>query len=235
MRHMAKESPLKTALASFLIVGSIGFCATVFFPDEVDNLTLKLNSLWEPNGDAVYEPPIAENSSGDKRGGSAKRDVAEPGLDLETPVGLELLGDELVEDSLWEEGVLRSRAEGVRSGQAVLDALAEIEGWTPIENGYNQARLAMYLRYPKLWVRLSAYAFALRAKVLSSDNEARLARLIALKHRDNPAQIHRFLTRYERKDPALFEELKKKFVQPEASAPEEPITLEPEEDSADAS
>jgi hypothetical protein len=191
--------------------------------------------LWEPNGDAVYEPPIAENSSGDKRGGSAKRDVAEPGLDLETPVGLELLGDELVEDSLWEEGVLRSRAEGVRSGQAVLDALAEIEGWTPIENGYNQARLAMYLRYPKLWVRLSAYAFALRAKVLSSDNEARLARLIALKHRDNPAQIHRFLTRYERKDPALFEELKKKFVQPEASAPEEPITLEPEEDSADAS
>lgn len=232
---MAKESPLKIALASFFVAGALGFSATVFFPDEVDKLTLQLKSLWEPTGDAVYEPPIADSASGDKKVGLAKRDVAQPGLDLEAPVGLDLLGDELVEDSLWEEGVLRSRSEDVRSGQAVLDALAEIDGWSPAENGYNPTRLAMYLRYPKLWVRLSAYAFALRAKVLSSENEARLARLIALKHRDNPTQIHRFLMRYERKDPDLFQQLKKKFGQPELSAPEEPITLDPEEDSADAS
>jgi hypothetical protein len=74
-----------------------------------------------------------------------------------------------------------------------------------------------------------------KAKVLSPGEESRLARLITLKNRDNPAQISRFLLRYERKDPNLYEQLQKRLVQPNEQNLEEPPELEIEEDSADAS
>lgn len=232
---MANQKQTKLVVASIVAVASVGSLVAIMFPDEFDQLTVQLNSLWHPPIEEFTETtePIKENK---KKLSNIKNKSPElTPLNLEGSVGLDLLGEELVEDSLWEEGILRSRPEGVRSGQAVLDALNEIEGWSPIENGYNSSRLKMYLRYPKLWVRLSAYAFALKAKVLSPSDETRLARLITLKHRDNPHQVERFLTRYERKDPTLFEQLKKRLVQTSAPAVEEPATLEVEEDSADAS
>jgi hypothetical protein len=233
--RMKKNERAKMVVSIVAVVVSFAFLAQTLFPDEGDQLLLKLQSMW----DTALHPENSDTQtfSTTKKRDRSKDNVGASGetLNLESSVGLESLSDEMVEDSLWEEGINRARPEGVRSGQAVLEALNEIEGWSPIENGYNANRLRMYLRYPKLWVRLSAFAFALKAKVLSPGEESRLARLITLKNRDNPAQISRFLLRYERKDPNLYEQLQKRLVQPNEQNLEEPPELEIEEDSADAS
>ncbi|NBW82110.1 hypothetical protein EBR21_10205 [bacterium] len=232
---MKVNERVKMVVSIVAVVGSFAFLAQTLFPEEGEQLLLQMRSMW----DNVLNP---ENANSQTPGSTKKRDrnkdkVGARGdtLNIESSVELESLSDEMVEDSLWEEGINRSRPEGVRSGQAVLEALNEIEGWSPIDNGYNPARLRMYLRYPKLWVRLSAYAFALKARVFNPGEESRLARLITLKNRDNPAQISRFLLRYERKDPALFEQLQKRLVQTNSPEPEKPPQLEDEEDGNDAS
>ncbi|MFZ9519501.1 MAG: hypothetical protein ACO3A4_03395 [Silvanigrellaceae bacterium] len=232
---MKKNEGIKLAVAIVAAVASLALLAQSFFPEGGDSVLLEFRSMW----DSVMNPESSESQADlprkkkDKNKDGQTDNVS--GSNSDSPVELEALTDEMVEDSLWEEGINRARPDGVRSGQAVLDALNEIEGWSPIENGYNPNRLKMYLRYPKLWVRLSAYAFALKAKVLTPAEETRLARLITLKQRDNPAQISRFLLRYERKDPTLFEQLQKRLVQTGLPASEDPPSLEIEEDGNDAS
>lgn len=237
---MADKEKLKQVGAIIAAVLSVGYLLHVLFPDLSSDVTVQLKSLWSPTDEASMSSPTPSESAGTSPNGKSKKeglgsDAGSPVLDLSAPSGLSMLSEDLLEDSLWEENVVRSRPEGMRSGQAVLDAIAEIEAWSPIENGYSPERLTVYLRYPKLWVRLTAYAFALKAKVLSESEEVKLARLITLKNRDNPHQVRRFLTRYERKDPALFQQLMKRLVPADSSPTEEPPTLEIEEDSSDAS
>jgi hypothetical protein len=216
------------------------------YPEEVDAFIVSLKSTLMPENQNPNssEPLQASGQLTEKKpkkrdGTSSNSDIDDGSiLNLEATGGLEMLGDELLEDSLWEEGILRSKPDGVRSGQAVLDALNEIDGWSPIETGYNPSRLKIFLRYPKLWVRLSALAFAMKAKAVSEQEEGKLARIITLKFRDNPTQITRFLKRYERKDPELFQKLSKRFSGPSAPAVnviDEPVNLEFEEEEKDAS
>ncbi len=237
MKKLSERTKI-TLSVLFMTLAGLWFVVDTY-PEEFDRFVVEMKSTILPpestDEDAVPLDPIVPKPKKDKL--TAKKPAEDDLglLNLEEPGGLELLGDELVEDSLWEEGILRSRPEGIRSGQAVLDALQEIDSWSPIETGYNPARLKLFLRYPKLWVRVSAFAFAVKAKALDAQDQSRLARIITLKYRDNPTQIVRFLKRYERKDPELFEKLSKALVKSGSPAPEEPTSLEIEEDSSDAS
>ena len=239
--NLAKENKLKPVLAIFAAVASVTFLAlTVLDPATLQQLEVSMHSLWQ-NSDPMSSPDDSSlglqkkpKSASSKLKQAALLDSAVEPLNLDVEGGLEQLGDELMEDRLWEEGILRSRTDGVRSGQAVLDALAEIEAWSPIESGYNQMRLKMFLRYPKLWVRLAAYAFALKAKAISEKQEVKLARLITLKSRDNPLQVKRFLTRYERKDPDLYRALVGRLLQPTSTLLED-SSEDDEEESQEAS
>ena len=233
----------KIILSVVFLTGSIVWFAVDSYPDEVDAFIVSLKSAVLPseNSDQPIDPLQIDSKSSVKtdsvrKAKNLKGDAGDGAvLNLEAPGGLEMLGDELLEDSLWEEGILRSRPEGVRSGRAVLDALSEIDSWSPIETGYNAARLKIFLRYPKLWVRLSALAFAMKAKAISEQEEIRLARIVTLKYRENPSQIGRFLKRYERKDPELFQRISKRLGGPSSgSTPDEPdvnefIDLDPDD------
>lgn len=239
---MAKENPLKLALASLGAIAALGYLAgTMFGIDPLEKLTTSLNSFW--NEDAPAEDPVGnqflpeilnKNQTKGQKLGKNGAVLADETLDLSGGDNLDLLGEELMEDRLWEEGITRSGKEGVRSGAAVLDALAEIEGWTPVENGYNPTKLGVYMRHPKLWVRMSAFAFALKAGTLDERQSKKAARLIALKSRENPSQVSRFLKRYERKDPELFELLLNHLVETKAPT-DETLPLEVDEDGEDAS
>jgi hypothetical protein len=237
MKKLSERTKITLSFV-FLTIAGVWFVADTY-PEEFGRFIVEMKSTILPpestDEDAVPLDPVVQKPKTNKL--SAKKPAEDDSglLNLEDAGGLELLGDELVEDSLWEEGILRSRPEGIRSGQSVLDALQEIDGWSPIETGYNPVRLKLFLRYPKLWVRVSAFAFAVKAKALNAQDESRLARIITLKYRDNPTQIVRFLKRYERKDPELFEKLSKVLVKSGSPAPEEPAPLEIEEDSPDAS
>jgi hypothetical protein len=239
---MAKENPLKLAAASIGVLGSLAFLVASFYGvDSFEKLNTTLNSFWSdsvPNADVPGSQFASEilNKNETKPEKSVKNGslLAEETLDLSGEDNLDLLGEELMEDRLWEEGIARSGKEGVRSGAAVLDALAEIEGWTPVESGYNQTKLAVYLRHPKLWVRVSAFAFALKAGTLDEKQTKKAARLIALKSRENPSQVQRFLKRYERRDPELFELLMNHLVHAKTPT-EESLPLQVDEDSEDAS
>lgn len=241
----------KIFLSVIFLTGSVAWFILDSYPDEVDSFIVSLKSAVLPSGnkDRTFDPlnTLAQGNTKKDKKRQAKglpADDADGGvLNLESAGGLELLGDELLEDSLWEEGILRSKPDGVRSGRAVLEALGEIDSWSPIETGYNSARLKIYLRYPKLWVRLSALAFAIKAKAVSEQEEIRLARILTLKFRDNPTQITRFLKRYERKDPDLFQKLNKRLGTGPASEPpaliesedDGTLSLEPEDAEKDAS
>ena len=227
---MAKESPLKLAMASLVAVASLGYLATAWFDVDVfKKLGVSLSSLWNDPQDSDsgkssnFRPEVPPQ--GEKK-------ALDTGMnEKQNP---DKIGEDLMEDRLWEEGIARSRVEGVRSGKAVLEALAEIDTWSPVENGYNTEKLSIYLRYPKIWVRLSAFAFALKAHALTEKQEQKISRLIALKSRENPGQVRRFLKRYERRDPELFELLMDSLVEPDFPL-EEPAAPEIEEDSNDAS
>jgi hypothetical protein len=239
---MAKESPLKLAIASLVAVASLVYLASTWFDVDVfQKLQVSLSSLWnDPQNSnfgsgSDFQTEISPKSSkkASDSGKNDKQGLDEP-LNLNAGGNLEELGEDLMEDRLWEEGIARSRSEGVRSGNAVLEALAEIDSWSPVEAGYNPLKLSIYLRYPKIWVRLSAFAFALKARALTDKQEQKISRLITLKSRDNPAQVRRFLMRYERRDPELFELLMDRLVEPDTPL-EEPSVPEIEKNSNDAS
>lgn len=237
---MSKENPVKLALASLLAVASLGYVVITFFDIDTEQWTdVSLSSLWESlspgNDESVmsFETEIRTPEAPL----SVKIDTppAEPELNLNTGGTLLELEDMLLEDRLWEEGIARSREPGVRSGQAVLDALAEISSWSPLEEGYNQEKLNMYLRNPKIWVRLSAFAFALKAGALSEKQIVTMTRLIELKTLSNPTQVRRFLTRYERTDPELYGILMDRLIYRKAPSSKDSPALQEEEYSQDAS
>ncbi|MBM3382543.1 MAG: hypothetical protein FJY29_08910 [Betaproteobacteria bacterium] len=239
---MAKENPVKLALASLVALGALGFLgSTMYGIDPLAELKTSLSSFWSddlPNADSgggqfASEILDKNETQSQKIGKNAAMPPMET-LDLSGGDNLDLLSEELMEDRLWEEGISRSGREGVRSGAAVLDALAEIEGWTPVESGYNATKLSVYMRHPKLWVRMGAFAFALKAGSLDEKQTKKAARLIALKSRENPSQVSRFLKRYERKDPELFKLLLNHLVNTKTPA-EETLPLQIDEDAEDAS
>lgn len=238
--EMSKENPVKLALAALLAVGSLGYVVVTFFEIDTEQLTgVSMSSLWDSfsseNDETLLsfetEIPLPESSQ------SVKIDTPppEPELNLNTGGTLQELEDTLLEDKLWEEGIARSREPGVRSGAAVLEALAEIASWSPVEEGYSPEKLSMYLRNPKIWVRLSAFAFALKAGALSDKQIVTMARLIELKTLANPAQVRRFLTRYERTDPELYGVLMDRLVYRKAPTSNDPPAPQEEEYSQDAS
>lgn len=238
---MTRENPVKLALATLLAVGSVGYMAvTIFDIDLGDSSNFSLSSLWDSvssqGGEDLthfateieaprVEAPVLE----------MEPQEPEPALNLNTGGTLQELEDTLLEDRLWEESIARSREPGVRSGQQVLDALAEISSWSPIDEGYNQERLNLYLRNPKIWVRLSAFAFALKAGALSDKQIVTMTRLIDLKTHSNPSQVRRFLTRYQRSDPELYQDLMDRLILRRGALPDEPPPSQEEEYSQDAS
>lgn len=235
---MSKESPAKIAFAGVFLVGALVFAASSIFDIDVG---AKLSSLWSDspeqmsfgNGmDGENEIPLPKRNRQERSTAQSSESQDEP-LNLDAGGHLEELGEELMEDRLWEEGILGSRPEGVRSGKAVLEALSEIENWSPMEGGYNPTKLFIYLRHPKLWVRLSAFAFAIKAKALDEKQETKMARLITLKSRENPFQVKRFLLRYERKDPELYGQLLERLIAKDLSDDKSGTPLL-EEESEDA-
>lgn len=239
---MAKESPLKLAIASLVALASLGYLATAWFDvDVLKNFQVSQSSLWNDPQDSSFGSGSdfqTEVSPKDKTKASNsvkddKQGLDEP-LNLNAGGNLEELGEDLMEDRLWEERIASSRSDGVRSGNAVLEALAEIDSWSPVEAGYSPHKLSIYLRYPKIWVRVSAFAFALKASALTDKQEQKMSRLIILKSRGNPTQVQRFLMRYERRDPELFKLLMDRLVEPYAPV-EKSAVPEIEKNSNDAS
>ena len=237
---MSKENPVKLAFAGLLALGSLGYVAVTFFEIDTEQWTsFSMSSLWDSISSQNDEKLMSFETeiTIPEKPQSVKIDTPppEPELNLNTGGTLQELEDTLLEDRLWEEGIARSREPGVRSGAAVLEALAEIAAWSPIEEGYNSEKLNMYLRNPKLWVRLSAFAFALKAGALSDKQIVTMTRLIELKTLSNPAQVRRFLTRYQRTDPELYGMLMDRLVYRKAPLSNNPPASQEEEYSQDAS
>lgn len=232
----------KNALVGVIFVLSILYALSTLFEWNLEEkVELAMSSLWGDPLTTTSEnlTESAEIESKVKKSSSPKVSVSaeaarEDLIDLNKSEGQDELSEELMEDGLWEEGILSMRQEGVRSGKAVLEALAEIDNWSPVEGGYDLGKLQMYLRYPKLWVRLSAFAFALKAKVLDDMQETKMAQLITHKTRENPFQVRRFLQRYVDKDPELFQILTARLLEGK-SASEEPPPPEVKEDPDNAS
>jgi hypothetical protein len=220
---MDKDKKLKLGLLISLVTMSGAYLALSFMEEDGSGgHHFSLSSLWKepvslstaPDPQDMGGRPVQPEKSA-KKGRHHDASTEEHDSDSDDvllSVNFEELNEDLMEDRLWEDGILRSQPKGVRSGVAVLDALKEIDDWTPVKGGYSEAKLAVFLRHPKLWVRLGAFAFALKAQVLNEKQEAKIARLITLKSRENPFQLRRFLTRYEDADPSLFQRLMERLV-----------------------
>lgn len=231
---MANRDSLKNAVSASMFLATIAVFAFWGLPEETEQALVKLKSLWGHSDDV----PLHSYSEGGNQNKVTASSLpkAKGVAEKNAHASLEkFLGPDLESDLLLDSSPLSLKKDGARGGQAVLDALTEIENWTPSEGGYDAHRLKLFLRYPKLWVRVSAYAFALKAKIVKPDEAEKLAQFIRAEYRQNVSQLSRFLTRYERKDHELFEQLKRRLVLPESSVPKDVPTPEVEEDNADAS
>lgn len=218
---MNKDKKLKQGMLILLVILS-GTYLTLSFLEQDDSgeMPFSLSSLWKDPEDPFVAGGAQDMNSDSEQPekGAIKKKVADDedeigdDEDLLMSVNFEELNEDLMEDKLWEDGILRSQPKGVRSGLAVLDALKEMDDWTPVKGGFSEAKLAVYLRHPKLWVRLAAFGFALKSEALNEEQESKMARLITLKGRDNPSQVRRFLTRYEESDPELFQRMMQRLV-----------------------
>jgi hypothetical protein len=236
-----RQEPVKIIASIVLLIASLGVMINSFWPQESQQLVVKLKSLWPLSDDNHSQSPenpqdvssvpetTVNNMTGD---GSISKDAPTVQSDENQS---SLLAEELFLESISAEEILLSQPAGVRSGQGVLDALGEIESWSSVEGGFNPERLRLYLRYPKLWVQISAFAFALKSKSLNSTEEAKTVQLIRDKSKINPSQVSRFLLRYQSKDPALFEELKHRLFDSGLPIPDNSTSSEIDEDSDDAS
>ncbi len=82
---------------------------------------------------------------------------------------------------------------GPNAQDKVMDAIEQIESWTPEKGAFPMNVLGQYLFHRKVWVRLTALEFAIDGKILPATTIQNIA--IDIGQKNNRGQIKRYLER----------------------------------------
>ena len=117
-----------------------------------------------------------------------------PALSLEdTSTSDEETDDEEVEADSASQFDGLEMVTGPNAQDRVMDAIEQIESWTPEQGAFPVNVLGQYLFHRKVWVRLTALEFAIDGKILPATTIQNIANDIIQKN--NRGQIKRYLER----------------------------------------